>query len=138
MDNDEKWEEPLEENGLTLGPEEYLQREIEKSKSLKVDRLRLKDEIEQLKAQKEELKEKNYQLQQRIEELNNSIPSSESLKNDLAVKKNFWGLLIIATLFLSILLLFFRNWNLKRNILNPLEIPWKVFLIRSEGNPMDI
>ena len=57
MDNDEKWEEPLEENGLTLGPEESLQREIEKSKSLKVDRLRLKDEIEQLKAQKEKLKE---------------------------------------------------------------------------------
>ena len=109
MDNDEKWEEPLEENGLTLGPEESLQREIEKSKSLKLDRLRLKDEIEQLKAQKEELKEKNYQLQQRIEELNNSIPSSESLKNDLAVKKNFWGLLIIATLFISIFLLFFRN-----------------------------
>ena len=109
MDNDEKWEEPLEENGLTLGPEESLQREIEKSKSLKVDRLRLKDEIEQLKAQKEELKEKNYQLQQRIEELNNSIPSSKSLKNGLAVKKNFWGLLIIATLFISIFLLFFRN-----------------------------
>ena len=109
MDNDEKWEEPREENGLTLGPEESLQREIEKSKSLKLDRLRLKDEIEQLKAQKEELKEKNYQLQQRIEELNNSIPSSESLKNDLAVKKIFWGLLIIATLFISIFLLFFRN-----------------------------
>ena len=52
-DNEEKWEDPLEENGLTLGPEETLQREIEKSKSLKVDRLRLKDEIEKLKEQKE-------------------------------------------------------------------------------------
>ena len=109
MDNDEKWEEPLEENGLTLGPEESLQREIEKSKSLKVDRLRLKDEIEKLKAQKQELKEKNQQLQQRIEELNNPTSSSEPLKNYLTVKKIFWGPLIIATLFLSILLLFFRN-----------------------------
>ena len=109
MEHDEKWEEPLEENGLTLGPEESLQREIEKSKSLKLDRLRLKDEIEQLKAQKEELKEKNYQLQQRIEELNNSTSSSEPLKNYLTVKKKFWGLLIIATLFISIFLLFFRN-----------------------------
>ena len=109
MDNEEKWEEPLEENGLTLGPEESLQREIEKSKSLKVDRLRLKDEIEQLKAQKEELKEKNYKLQKRIAELNNPTSSSEHLKNDLTVKKNFWGLLIIATLFISIFLLFFRN-----------------------------
>ena len=109
MDNDEKWEEPLEENGLTLGPEESLQREIEKSKSLKVDRLRLKDEIEQLKAQKEELKEKNYQLQQRIEELNNSIPSSQSLKNNLTTKKFFWSPLVVAILLLSIFLLFFRN-----------------------------
>jgi len=109
MDNDEKWEEPLEENGLTLGPEESLQREIEKSKSLKVDRLRLKDEIEQLKAQKEELKEKNYQLQQRIEELNNSIPSSESLKNNLTTKNFFWSPLVVAILVLSIFLLFFRN-----------------------------
>tara|TARA_Y100000590_G_scaffold361815_1_gene418660 strand:+ start:262 stop:591 length:330 start_codon:yes stop_codon:yes gene_type:complete len=109
MDNDEKWEEPLEENGLTLGPEESLQREIEKSKSLKVDRLRLKDEIEQLKAQKEELKEKNHQLQKRIEELNNSIPSSESLKNNLTAKNFFWGLLVIAILVFSIFILFFRN-----------------------------
>ena len=109
MDNDEKWEEPLEENGLTLGPEESLQREIEKSKSLKLDRLRLKDEIEQLKAQKGELKEKNYQLQQRIEELNNSIPSSEFLKNNLTAKKFFWSPLVVAILVLSIFLLFFRN-----------------------------
>ena len=109
MDNDEKWEEPLEENGLTLGPEESLQREIEKSKSLKLDRLRLKDEIEQLKAQKEELKEKNYQLKQRIEELNNSIPYSEYLKNNLTTKKFFWSPLVVAILLLSIFLLFFRN-----------------------------
>ena len=46
IDDDDKWEEPPEDNGLTLGPEETLQREIEKSKSLKVDRLRLKDEID--------------------------------------------------------------------------------------------
>ena len=109
MDNDEKWEEPLEENGLTLGPEESLQREIEKSKSLKLDRLRLKDEIEQLKAQKEELKEKNYQLQQRIEELNNSNSSSESLKNNLTAKNFFLGTLVVTILVLSIFLLFFRN-----------------------------
>ena len=114
MDNDEKWEEPLEENGLTLGPEESLQREIEKSKSLKVDRLRLKDEIEKLKAQKEELKEKNYQLQQRIEELNNSNSSSESLKNNLTAKNFFLGTLVVTILVLSIFLLFFRNWRLKK------------------------
>ena len=58
MHDDEKWEEPLEDNGLTLGPEETLQHEIEKSKSLKVDRLRLRDEIEQLKAQKKTWKKR--------------------------------------------------------------------------------
>ncbi len=62
MDDDQKWEDPLENDGLTLGPEEALQREIEKSKSLKVDRLQLKDEIEQIKAQKAELEEKQLLL----------------------------------------------------------------------------
>ena len=76
MDNDEKWEEPLEENGLTLGPEESLQREIEKSKSLKVDRLRLKDEIEQLKAQKEELKERYSKVCYDAEQMAEVIVSS--------------------------------------------------------------
>ena len=35
MNDDQNWEHPLENEGLTLGPEEALQREIEKSKSLK-------------------------------------------------------------------------------------------------------
>ena len=70
-DNEEKWEDPFEENGLTLGPEETLQREIEKSKSLKVDRLRLKDEIEKLKEQKEILQEKNRQLHKKVNALSN-------------------------------------------------------------------
>ncbi len=75
MNDDEKWEDPLDDNGLTFGPEESLQREIEKSKSLKVDRLRLRDEIDQLKAQKEELKEKNRQLHERVNALSNESPS---------------------------------------------------------------
>ena len=47
-DDDKKWEEPLDDNGLTLGPEETLQREIETLKSLDIDRLRLNVEIEKL------------------------------------------------------------------------------------------
>jgi hypothetical protein len=62
----ELWEEPKEEDGLTLGPEETLQREIEKSKTLKVDRLRLRDEIEKLKTEKYDLVEKNQQLIDRL------------------------------------------------------------------------
>ncbi len=83
----EPWEEPTEEDGLTLGPEEALQREIEKSKTLKVDRLRLRDEIEKLKTEKSNLAKKNQQLKERLTKLGNvdtnldttSPPSSKTL-----------------------------------------------------------
>lgn len=68
----EDWEEPKEEDGLTLGPEEALQREIEKSKTLKVDRLRLRDEIEKLKIEKSDLNKKNQQLKERLTKLENT------------------------------------------------------------------
>ena len=73
----EQWKEPLEEDGLTLGPEEALQREIEKSKALKVDRLRLRDEIEKLKAQKSDLAQKNHLLKERLTALGNSSADPE-------------------------------------------------------------
>ena len=106
-DDDKKWEEPLEDNGLTLGPEEKLQREIEKSKSLKVDRLRLNDEIEQLKEQKNNLQEKNRQLNEIINSLSRETPKSQpeihsKKKNELI------PLLIALTLFLALYFLF-RN-----------------------------
>ena len=68
----ELWKEPMEEDGLTLGPEETLQKEIEKSKTLKVDRLRLRDEIEKLKSEKSDLSQKNQQLKDRLTKLENS------------------------------------------------------------------
>jgi hypothetical protein len=82
----ENWEEPLEDEGLTLGPEETLQREIEKSKALKVDRLRLRDQIDILKAEKDELVQKNHQLKKRLTALGNAPAAPEqtsifSLKN---------------------------------------------------------
>ena len=81
----EPWEEPKEEDGLTLGPEEALQREIEKSKTLKVDRLRLRGEIEKLKIEKSDLAQKNQQLKKRLTKLGNTdtnpeITSSSSSK----------------------------------------------------------
>ena len=48
--NDEGWKDPYDDDGITLGPEEALQREIEKSKRLKVERLKLKDEVEKLRS----------------------------------------------------------------------------------------
>ena len=75
----EPWEEPKEEDGLTLGPEEALQREIEKSKTLKVDRLRLRDKIEKLKTEKYDLAKKNQQLIDRLTKLKN-VDDSHELK----------------------------------------------------------
>jgi hypothetical protein len=73
----EPWEQPKEEDGLTLGPEEALQMEIEKSKTLKVDRLRLRDEIEKLKTEKSDLAKKNQQLKDRLTKLGNADASHE-------------------------------------------------------------
>ena len=109
MNEEEKWEEPLEDNGLTLGPEEILQKEIEKSKSLKVDRLRLRDEIAQLKAQNKDLKEKNQQFHQRIKALNNDVSSSGTPRNSPILQISFWGPFIFLILVLLSLLSLLRN-----------------------------
>ena len=109
MNDDEKWEEPLEDKGLTLGPEETLQHEIEKSKSLKVDRLRLRDEIAQLKAQNKDLKENNQQLHQRIKALNNDVSSSGTPRNSPILQISFWGPFLFLILILLSLLSFLRN-----------------------------
>ncbi len=66
MRNEQDWKEPYEENGITLGPEEILRREIEKSKNLKVERLKLKDEIEKLQAENARLAQKNQALDEEI------------------------------------------------------------------------
>ena len=109
MHDDEKWEEPLEDNGLTLGPEETLQNEIEKSKSLKVDRLRLRDEIAQLKTQNQDLKDKNQQLHQRIKVLNNDVSSSGTPRNSPILQISVWGPFLFVILVLLSLLSFLRN-----------------------------
>ena len=52
---DGEWENQFEEDGVTLGPEEALRREIEKSKALKVDRLKLRNEVEKLQGEVRDL-----------------------------------------------------------------------------------
>ena len=99
----ENWEEPLEEDGLTLGPEEALQREIEKSKALKVDRLRLRDEIEKLKAETTDLTRKNHLLKERLTALGN--PSANPEKES-AFSRN---ILIFALGFSFLALLWFMT-----------------------------
>ncbi|GJL77602.1 MAG: hypothetical protein NPINA01_05910 [Nitrospinaceae bacterium] len=68
--SDEDWKDPYEENGITLGPEEALRREIEKSKTLKVERLKLKDEVEKLRSE-------NALLTRNIEALRKNPPEQQ-------------------------------------------------------------
>ena len=64
MEND--WKEPYEDDSITLGPEEALRREIEKTKALKVERLQLKDTIEKLRAENDALVESYRLLEKKI------------------------------------------------------------------------
>jgi hypothetical protein len=93
----ELWKEPMEEDGLTLGPEEALQKEIEKSKTLKADRLRLRDEIEKLKSEKSDLSQKNQKLKDRLTKLENSTSekTSSSSTNSLVFTMVFGFLAIL-------------------------------------------
>ena len=99
----EHWEEPKEEDGLTLGPEETLQREIEKSKNLKVDLLRLRDKIEKLKSEKTDLAQKNQLLKERLAKLDASPesldPTNSIFQNALvfALVFGFMGILWFLT-----------------------------------------
>jgi hypothetical protein len=63
----DEWQDTPEDDSITLGPEEALEREIAKSKSLKVERLQLKDQVEQLTAQNRSLRDQLETLKQKRE-----------------------------------------------------------------------
>ena len=69
-----EWENNFEEDGITLGPEEALRREIQKSKSLKVDKLQLRSQVEKLQTEVRDLTEKI--LLQEQEKTRNERPDS--------------------------------------------------------------
>ena len=60
----DEWQDAPEDDGITLGPEEALGREIAKSKALKVERLQLKDQVERLTAQNRALNDQLEALKQ--------------------------------------------------------------------------
>ena len=74
------WEKPYEDEGLTLGPEDALRQEIEKSKTLKVEKLQLKDTIEKLEAENDALSKINQALEQKLNSLTGQ--SSEGGNSD--------------------------------------------------------
>ncbi len=67
MTDEKPWQEQFEDDGITLGPEETLQREIQKSKSLKVERLKLKDQNEKLQYEVNRLKQENKVLKEKTD-----------------------------------------------------------------------
>ena len=69
MSEDGKFENPLDDAGITLGPEEALAREIAKSKSLKVERLQHRDTIQKLEQKNTALIQKNRQLEKKFSHL---------------------------------------------------------------------
>jgi len=111
MSDEEDWKEPYEETGITLGPEEILRREIEKSKGLKVERLKLKDEIEKLRAENTRLAQKNQALEEEIKKSwstshKDAAPIQPQSFSVLS-QKWFLFLLIFNSCSLAILLYFF-------------------------------
>jgi hypothetical protein len=63
----DEWQDTPEDNGITLGQEEALEREIAKSKTLKVERLQLRNQVEQLTAQNRALSDQLEALKQNRE-----------------------------------------------------------------------
>ncbi|QPJ66668.1 MAG: hypothetical protein G3M78_15160 [Candidatus Nitrohelix vancouverensis] len=59
---DDDWLDLSEQEGVTLGPEDALRREIEKTKRLKVERLQLRDQVEKLKQKVQFLENENETL----------------------------------------------------------------------------
>ena len=102
-----EWSETLE-NGITLGPEETLLREIEKNKALKVEKLGLQDKVSKLQSENSYLANKNKKLNYRLRKL---IPlSHKRVRQNLNFKENlkrFTSLLIRITAILTFVLLFF-------------------------------
>ena len=80
----DEWQDTAEDDGITLGPEEALEREIAKSKALKVERLQLKDRVEQLTAQNRALNDQLEVLKQKRE----SSPGGQEHSNHEAHTTN--------------------------------------------------
>ena len=113
---EDNWENPYEEDGVTLGPEEVLLREIEKTKALKVEKLQLKDTIEKLKSKNDAIVKTNQSLEKQLislagySENRTNFKSSESydtLQSDQNNKIKWSLYLLIFNLISLATLLFF-------------------------------
>ena len=102
------WENPYEEDGVTLGPEEALLRETEKTKALKVEKLQLKDTIEKLRNKNNALANVNNSLEQKLRSLTEQSSSSIRLETDQIHTLRWAYLLLIFNLTALIILILFH------------------------------
>ena len=115
----EEWQDTQEEDGITLGPEEALEREIAKSKALKVERLQLRDQVERLTAQNRALRDENETLKKHRQAPSGSLKDSvdeASIPASDAPRDNFlpnrWAFILLAFNLTAIgILLFFLLQN---------------------------
>ena len=87
MASDNDWEDDAE-SGITQGPEKALQREIAKSKLLKVERLQLRDKIGKLKEENQRLLKGNQALRERLKALALVKATESPPVSELAGKPN--------------------------------------------------
>ena len=102
------WENPYEEYGVTLGPEEALLRETEKTKALKVEKLQLKDTIEKLQSKNNALANVNNSLEQKLRSLTEQSSSSIRLETDQTHTLRWAYLLLTFNLTALIILILFH------------------------------
>ena len=105
---EDDWENPYEEDGVTLGPEEALLRETEKTKALKVEKLQLKDTIEKLRNKNNALANVNNSLEQKLRSLTEQSSSSIRLETDRTHTLRWAYLLLIFNLTALIILILFH------------------------------
>ena len=105
---EDNWVHPYEEDGVTLGPEEALLRETEKTKALKVEKLQLKDTIEKLLSKNNPLANTNNSLEQKLRSLTEQSSSSIRLETDQTHTLRWAYLLLIFNLTALIILILFH------------------------------
>lgn len=105
---EDDWENPYEEDGVTLGPEEALLRETEKTKALKVEKLQLKDTIEKLRSKNNALANVNNSLEQKLRSLTEQSSSSIRLETNQTHTLRWAYLLLIFNVTALIILILFH------------------------------
>lgn len=109
MPDDEGWNPPPEDEGITLGPEEALDREIAKSKSLKVERLKLRNRIETLEQEKSALVQENEALKASLTRLKPGLPDAPPARS---VVSSRWVWFMVVFNLAALALLFVITWDL--------------------------